>query len=640
MIEGYEPEVTVDLGLLPPYERGDHVWFKTCITNPTKWNDEAYGNDFPGTYYYDPYLRAELLLFFDMTAMDWMGFDNIARFLNYRVGFRRRYRPEPSAEVGLYADGFSGTVFPAGKQRIAYWIAANYRDEGEAAPTEQEALAALIRRSLDLVPPSSPWPEKATSWRDLSLGCAADMSDNNHAWRGAGQEDEFILNYVDAESPAWEQVAAARGRPFNQEFPCLESALWGAYPLLALTQVDHAAEFAALQARLLRFMDRLLRGDRLGLFGGPAESFAPGGTWQYVYFLEELWQVAIARDDAWLKEQLLSAVDRVLLPLAANTGYLFPLIFDKRSLRKVWNGDGNPIGGLFAWFMLELHRATGDARYVEEARRALRVLANLPVNTVLQEAFLTSCGAQAAHQMFALTGEQEWANLYDYLLAQALRLVYWYSDRTSPEARVVNILGMVHACTPIIYAALFENIDTLARLAPTFKTFPPHPGVLRLFDHARRNNFYCYPACLPDEWHSSPLKFIPHENIPLLEGPNSTPVGQEIYGAGFTFRAYLLWEALAYCSDRDVMALNLESYEENKRLVDKERVWRFLLFNPETTLKQCDVVFPLAAGCNAIALTGPVFPLAGKGRLLGGGRLPIVLTPGETLCLQLMLDPR
>jgi len=49
MENGFEPEITLDLGSLPPYERGDHVWFITQITNPTKWNDDAYGNDFPAT---------------------------------------------------------------------------------------------------------------------------------------------------------------------------------------------------------------------------------------------------------------------------------------------------------------------------------------------------------------------------------------------------------------------------------------------------------------------------------------------------------------------------------------------------------------------------------------------------------------
>ena len=108
MQDGFEPEIMLDLGPLPPYERGDHVWFMTAIQNPTKWNGHAHGNDMPATYLYDAYLKAEYMMFFDMTAMSWMSHENVARFLNYRCGYRRRYQPQPAAAVGLYADGFSG----------------------------------------------------------------------------------------------------------------------------------------------------------------------------------------------------------------------------------------------------------------------------------------------------------------------------------------------------------------------------------------------------------------------------------------------------------------------------------------------------------------------------------------------------
>ena len=73
MTDGFEPEIMLDLGPLPPYERGDHVWFMTSIANPTKWNDDAHGNDMPATYLYDAYLNAEFMMFFDMTAMSWMS---------------------------------------------------------------------------------------------------------------------------------------------------------------------------------------------------------------------------------------------------------------------------------------------------------------------------------------------------------------------------------------------------------------------------------------------------------------------------------------------------------------------------------------------------------------------------------------
>jgi hypothetical protein len=90
MEDGYEPEITLDLGPLPPYERGDHIWFMTLVSNPTKWNDHGHGNDMPATYLYDAYLKTEYFMFFDMTAMSWMSLDNIARFHNSRCGYRRR----------------------------------------------------------------------------------------------------------------------------------------------------------------------------------------------------------------------------------------------------------------------------------------------------------------------------------------------------------------------------------------------------------------------------------------------------------------------------------------------------------------------------------------------------------------------
>jgi hypothetical protein len=633
----FEPEITIDLGQLPPYERGDHVWFKTGITNPTKWNDEAYGNDFPATYYFDPYLHFELLMFFDMTAMDWMGFDNIARFLNYRCGFRRRYQPAPSAEVGLYADGYSGKVFPAGKQRFVYWLSACERMAGPSAPTEQQALVELVNGCLDLLPQQAGWPEKATTWSDFSLNCARDMADSQHSW-GADERGEFILNYVDGYTPAWDAVAKARGRKQQSRLtPCFESAVWAAHPLFTVCAVDPSPEYRELQERLLAFIQRQVQGG-LGLLSGKAEAFALGGTWQYVDILEELWQVARFQKDAALQAKIETEVEGVLIPLARSVGHLFPLCFDKSTLRKTGPGDGHPIAGTYAWFMLELYQATAKEHYLAEARQALIINANLPVNTVLQEVFLTAMGAQAASKMYEMTGEEEFAKIYRYLLAQTFRLMYWFSDRTYPEARDVNILGMFHACTPIIYTAFFENIETLARIVPTFRVHGASQGVLNAINHARKNNFYCFPQCLPEKYHTSPLMYIPRENIPLLEGPRDYDVGQEIYGAGWAFRAYLLWEALARCEDRDIMVMNLNGFEERERLDSPTQEWDFLVYHPEAEPRRAVLTFPVADGCQASIVTGSEPKPAGQPAPLVDGKYALALQPYEQVYLHITVS--
>jgi len=116
-----DEQIELGLGNLPPYERGDHVWFKTLVENPTRWNNEGRGNDFPALYYYDPYLKAKFQMFFDMTSMSWMGPDTIKRFQGYRCGFRRLDHGHPAAEIGLLAETQGGQQFPPGAQVFSWY---------------------------------------------------------------------------------------------------------------------------------------------------------------------------------------------------------------------------------------------------------------------------------------------------------------------------------------------------------------------------------------------------------------------------------------------------------------------------------------------------------------------------------------
>src|SRR4051794_1286538 len=305
MSDGFEPEIMLDLGPLPPYERGDHVWFTTSIANPTKWNDHAYGNDMPATYLYDAYLKAEFMMFFDMTAMSWMSFDNIARLLNYRCGYKRHYQPNPAAALGLYPDGFSGKTFPAGRQRFVYYVTAAPKPE---TPTEHQAVQWLVERCLPLLPPRSEWPEKATDWRDFARHCAQDLMVDGHSWRRE-KDVEFLLNYVDAHSPAWQEAIEARGRKFDMNQPCLESAIWAAHPLSVICAIESEPLYHQLNQRLLAFTDRMVAANRTPL--AAATDDAPRGSWQHLYMIEQMFQVARLRDDQPLLQNVRREFDEV-----------------------------------------------------------------------------------------------------------------------------------------------------------------------------------------------------------------------------------------------------------------------------------------------------------------------------------------
>ncbi|MBC8107082.1 MAG: hypothetical protein H7Z14_10870 [Anaerolineae bacterium] len=623
MSDGYEPEIMLDLGALPPYERGDHVWFMTNVANPTKWNDDAYGNDMPATYLFDAYLKSEVMMFFDMTAMSWMSMQNTGRFLNYRCGFKRLYQPKPAGSVGLYLDGFCGKTFPAGKSRFVYYINAAPRMQ---TPTDQEAVQLLVNRCLPLLPKTSDWPARATSWTEFAHKCAIDLSNTEHCW-GHNETGEFILNYVDAHSPAWKEAIEARGNKFDMMQPCLESGVWSAHPLSIVCATSPDPVYERLQSRLLRFIDRMVLAEKSPL--APAVDDTPRGTWQHVYVTEQLFQVARLNQNEPLMRRARHEADTVIIPLARKLQYLLPLSFGKQSLIKCGSGDAHSLLGTYASFMLDLHDWTGEQSYLEEAARALRVNHGLPVNAVHQEIFMLAMGVHAAARMAEMTGNAEFIEICRYLLAQTLRMLHWFNDQTSDESRAINTLGMFQACATISYPAIFENIETLARIAPALKTVGADESLLRVFDHARKNNFYFFPHCLP-EHEKFPLQFVPLENIGILEGPPASSVGAEIYGAGWVFRAYLLWEALARCENRDIMVLSLDVFDERRQMEAGSLNLTFIAFNGTDDAIQSQIVIPLAATSDATIAIGDAAPVESL-----GDRLQIRLLPGEIKWIRL-----
>jgi hypothetical protein len=153
-----------------------------------------------------------------------------------------------------------------------------------------------------------------------------------------------------------------------------------------------------------------------------------------------------------------------------------------------------------------------------------------------------------------------------------------------------------------------------------------------VFDHGRKNNFYFFPQCLPEDHYRGPLKYIPLENVGILEGPAPTTVGAEIYGAGWTFRAYLLWEALGRCRDREIMLLNLDSFDERRQLESGHWDLSFIAFNATDRRRETELIFPLA-----IERPASIMQNNGSAALVGG-RWRITLEPGEHRSLRVTTE--
>jgi hypothetical protein len=471
----------------------------------------------------------------------------------------------------------------------------------------------------------------ATSWRDFSHHCAQDLMTEGLCWRRGPDGHEFILNYVDGYSPAWKEAIEARGNTFDMIKPCFDAAVWIAHPLAILSRIDRRHPIPTLYQRVSEMIDRAVQNDRTPF--ARVSSDTVSGTWQYLYILEQLFHLGRLRNDQPLLERAINEVNVGIIPLAKKMSYLLPLSFNRRTIERAGAGDCHAGLGAYANFMLDLHEITANDRYLEEAKNALQILHRLPVNVIHQEVFLLAMGTQAAYRLAVTHPQSNYAEVYRYLLVQTLRMLYWYADRTSDESRQINTLGMFQACATISYPAIFENIEVLARLCPTFKKFPPSLALLRVFDHARKNNFYFFPRCFDAGTGALPLQYIPYENIPILEGPTPGSVGQEIYGSGWVFRACLMWEAFGNAVDRDIMVLNLNAFEERPQLEQGKLELTFIVFNGTPQRQQTVVLFPWA-GTSAIITIGKS-PDSIESARQNGERLELDLAPDEAIYVRI-----
>ncbi|MDL9978733.1 hypothetical protein [Microbacterium candidum] len=553
-----QPGIQFDLGALPPYERGNHFWFTTNVSAPSTWNRSAAGNDFPGAYYFDPYRRCELELFVDLGASTWFGEDSALRLYEYTCGVVRSFRPEPSAEFG-----FIGTAparmrsFPRGRHVLRWYVAARRRDDlGGVSPTEQDALRQLVADCLRLVDtPTDEWHGSPGAWADAAASAAGELMSDGLAWRSDDLGD-YLLAYVDARSDAWSAAFAAKGETWNGDGPCLDAALWLLRPLQLLRATTAQSELAKLTDRVDDFATREAADPRSRILSGRHDAQTEMGTWQYVYLLADTWYLY---GESELRERILAEIESVLIPLAHRVGYNFPLSFDKSALAKLGPGGNAGSAGTYAMLMASLAASESDPeRYTEEARRALRALANLHIDDVPQEAVLAPHAMVAADELARQEPGGEWAELREYFLAQTLRAMYWYDDPLPVGAVRGARIGMFQACTGIVYPAFFEDVEVAVRLASVVDRERDPRGLLRVLDRARRVNVGFLPA-FGSEPDSFTLPHIPFEELPMLDGARSGgSIGQEIYGAGWLYWAHLLWDALAVSDNPQVMVLNAD----------------------------------------------------------------------------------
>jgi hypothetical protein len=278
--------------------------------------------------------------------------------------------------------------------------------------------------------------------------------------------------------------------------------------------------------------------------------------------------------------------------LAQQYNYLFPIYYQVVTLQAEGAGTNYAVGGLYAWAAILANKLTGKAEYLEEARRAIRIIDTVPPDRLFHEPQELAYGALAAAEL----GMVEEAK---YLLYEQLRMFYWYSDSSQKNH---DIRGMVQAAASILYPAFKENVEAILPWTGVMKRGIVFEGLLRFMDQQRRNNFYFFENCAAGG-KSGSSAFIPFENLGTLELAGMTGnVGKEIYGAGECLWMYLMFEALGQSGDRELMLLNLNLLDVTDRTKFPSRKLDFLLYNPTLASRSAKITIPAAKG-EAVHLT-------------------------------------
>jgi len=482
--EGGEPNVLLDLGPLPPYERGHFEWFKTEIPNPTVSCHGTPGNDFPGLYFWDEFRKAEIIMFFNIEAMNWMSSPSFRRFLRYRCSLLRDYKSR-RYKVGLWATSLGGEEFPAGDQVFEYWLYEKPRSQGR---TEQDAIVEMTFNTLPLIPPTPSWPKKATSWADFSERCLKDCTTKDWSWIEVEGLEGF-RSYVKGTSRAWQDVFPERDL-MQASKPSLFETLDVLHPLLLYSRLPPNDRWADLVEKLSSTVERSYQKRKLS--GNAID------VWPYLYTLNRLWWFAFLTKN----DKMLNAVVEDMsqsIKLAKNVGYVFPLFFDSETMDKSISGTNVGNAGLYAYNMILAYAVTRDPTMLEEAKAALTVMYHAPADKLFHEPIELGFGALASSLVRDFAGGEEPLRIMKYLLGQELRMFYWYRENSIPPSEHYDTRGMVQACASMLYPALFENVICILPWTLIFKSWEPDEPLLRMVNLQRVHNFFMFPACLPEQ---------------------------------------------------------------------------------------------------------------------------------------------
>lgn len=597
--ETLEPQIILWLSSTSTMMEGQSAsWRRILLEQPTHNSLGAPGNDLPAVYLQDANRGIETMMYFDLSDIAWMSLDNIPRFLGYRCTTTSVLERNGNQRlgIGLIARQATGNVLPAGEIRLTYYLLqrrfADLITEQTAVARWMEALMPLFREKLA-------WPKCATTWKEFAAGMVRDVQQPDVALITVNGH-RGLRAYVKATSELWHETGK------NFELMTTADVLW---PSLLYLKVHPDGAFQQVVNDLLGSLPLFYHADTRSISNDfiRSENEVADSWYPFENSLIKYPVIGALAGSKQLVENFLGAYDTASR-MAHRYDYLFPIYYRTETLEQKGAGTNYAVGGLYAWGGMLAHRLTGEAKYREEARRAVDALTTVRAASLFHEPQELAYGALAAAELGMVQAAR-------YLLYEQLRMFYWYSD---PSQKTHDIRGMAQAAASILYPAFKENVEAILPWTGIMKRGIVLDVLLRFMDQQRRNNFCYFDACHSSTAKSAPLPFVPYENLGTLElGGQTGVVGKEIYGSGEVLWLYLMFEALGAVRDRELLLANLDLIDALDAGKFPGHELNFILFNPTPEDRTAEIVIPVARGA-PVKLTADGKAMKGAIRLRAG----------------------
>lgn len=402
-------------------------------------------------------------------------------------------------------------------------------------PENERDAARLYLDSLAAIYPHLRQPE--TQWRDWPARAADSLVDLTHGDGCLVTQNGFTYArpYVGAEEPdSMVQLALT--------LPLTEYAEWTGQPVPLAS---------ALRAGVPAFYDAKLGAVRRYLPDAPDDKDrSESDSWYLYHPLLDLGRLAKRGDDG--ARQLLFGSLEHAIKVAHYFEYYWPVKFHLETLdvltdvRKPGEPGQSDVGGLYAAVMIEAWDLSGDARYFEEAKAAIRALTGYRFAAGYQFN-ITAIGAAACLRLWQATGDGFFRDQSLLLLASFFQHTTFYDCHLGTAQFFPAFLGVL-CLHDAEYTAVFEAFESFAAFHQMFE----HAGdalpdsarllVTEYCRHLLSRAWYYYPGELPQECLAKEVRnrrldqslTIPMEDLYPIGDP-AGQVGQEVYGAGAAF---------------------------------------------------------------------------------------------------------